>query len=154
MTEVVTQAVSAYGFKVEIAPDASGSPGAYVEVGEVRDDDLDVPEDSAVAIKFRTNQSPGGYEEVVMSKAKDLADFTLNVNFVPGISVQSNTIGYFRTRSLLWIRITNAAATMVFICKAYVTKRKFVYKGQDVDRATLTFSPTGGPQTGSTFMGT
>ena len=151
MTEVATQAVSAYGYKVEIAPDSAGVAGAYVELGEMRDDDLDIPEDSAVAIRFRTNQSPSGYKETVMSKAKELAEFTLNVNFVPGITIQSTVLGYFKTRALTWVKITNSAATMVFICKAYCTKRKYELKGEEVDRATLTFTPTGGAQTGSTF---
>jgi hypothetical protein len=153
MTEVATQAVSAYGFRVDIAPDSGGTPGAYVELGEIRDDDLDVPEDSAVAIRFRTNQSPSGYTETVMSKAKELAEFSLSVNFVPGITLQSTVLGYFRNRTLCWVKITNAAATMVFITKAYCTKRKFEFKGEEVDRATLTFTPNGGPQTGSTFLG-
>lgn len=153
MTEVITQAVSSYGFKIEVAPDSAGSPGAYVELGEMRDDDLDIPEDSAAAIRFRTNQSPGGYKETVMSKAKELAEFTLNVNFVPGITLQSTILGYFRNRTLAWVKITNSAATMVFVCKVYCTKRKFEFKGEEVDRAMLTFTPTGGPQTGSTFLG-
>ena len=153
MTEVATQAVSAYGFKFEIAPDSGGAAGAYVEVGEIRDDDLDVPEDSAVAIRFRHNQAPGGYKETVMSKAKELAEFTLNVNFVPGITIQSTVMGYFKNRTLAWIKITNSAATFVFICRGYTTKRKFELKGEEVDRATLTFTPHGGPQTGSTFLG-
>jgi hypothetical protein len=153
MTEVATQAVSAYGFRVDIAPDAAGSPGAYVELGEIRDDDLDIPEDSASVMRFRTNQSPSGYTEAVMSRAKELAEFTINVNFVPGITLQSTVLGYFKNRTQAWIKITNAATTMVFICKVYCTKRKFEFKGTEVDRAMLTFTPNGGPQAGSTFLG-
>lgn len=153
MTEVATQAASSFGFKFEIAADSGGSPGSYTEVGEIRDDDLDIPEDSAVMVKFRQNQSPSGYKEAVMTKAKELGEFTLNVNFVPGITIQSTVLGYFKNRTLAWVKITNAAATMVFICKAYCSKRKFEFKGEEVDRAMLTFTPTGGPQTGSTYVG-
>lgn len=153
MTEVATQAASAYGFRVDIAPITAGVVGAYVELGEIRDDDLDIPEDSATAVRFRTNQSPGGYTETVMSQAKELGEFTMNVNFVPGITLQSTVMGYFKDRTLCSVKITNSAATFVFICKANCTKRKFELKGQEVDRAMLTFTPSGGPQTGSTFLG-
>jgi len=153
MTEVKTQAISAFGFKVEIAPDSTGSPGAYTEVGEMQDDDLDIPEDSAVAIRFRTNQSPGGYEETVMSKAKSLAEVTLSMNLVPSITIQSTLQGYFQNRTLCWVKVTAQDSSFVTIFKAYITKRKFEMKGANVYRAMLTFTPTGAPQTGSTFLG-
>jgi len=151
MTEVKTQAVSAYGFRVDIAPAPAGVIGTYVEVGELQDDDLNIPEDSAVPIRFRTNQSPGGYTETVMSTAKELSEVTMGINLVPGIALQSTLQGYYQNESLIAVKVTNHAATFVVEFLAYITKRTFELKGGNVERCTLTFTPSGGPQTGSTY---
>lgn len=150
MTENKTTAVSATGFKFEVAPDSSGSAGTYVELGEIRDDDLELPEDSTEIIRFRTNQSPGKYTESVPG-GKTLGEGTVSMNFVPGNAGQVLMEGYFTNRTKVWFKFTNAAATFVTIFQAYVSKRPHMFKGGDVDRVTYTFTPTGGPQTGSTF---
>lgn len=153
MAEVATQAVSAAGFKFEVAVD-SGSGTAptlpYLELGEIREDDLDLPEDSRVVIAFRTNRSPGKYTERVLGP-KDLGETTVSMNFVvgnPGHVILENA---FTNGTLLWFKFTNGVGNYATVYKGYVSKRPKMFKGADTDRVTYTLSPSGGPQSGSTF---
>lgn len=151
-TETDTLALTSHGFKVRIAPDATGSAGSYTEIGQIVDGGLTLPSDAQEFHEYITNSSPGGVQEALPKNRRVIGNTTLKIHSNPDVAVQDLLHGYYDNRTKVWLELTNPSSNHVLVQVGWLANRAVEWNSTDPQMVSFEFKPAGKMQAGSTYL--